>query len=128
MPLVRVDLPRGKTEEYRKTLGDVIYDAMVATLNMPPNDRFQIFHEHGADSLIIDRTYLDIARSPECIVVQITLNEGRSTEMKRAFYKALADGLHERLSMRREDVMIGLIEVKKENWSFGNGVAQYASD
>lgn len=128
MPLVRVDLPRGKSEDYLKTLGDVVYDAMVATLNVPQNDRFQIFHEHGADSLIIDRTYLDVARSPECIVIQITLNEGRSTEMKRAFYKTLADGLHERLSMRREDVIIGLIEVKKENWSFGNGVAQYAPE
>jgi phenylpyruvate tautomerase PptA (4-oxalocrotonate tautomerase family) len=56
----------------------------------------------------------------------VTLNEGRTVEMKRAFYKAIADGLHDRLKLRREDVVINLVEVKKENWSFGNGEAQYA--
>ena len=63
---------------------------------------------------------------PDAIVIQVTLNEGRTVEMKRAFYKAVADGLHERVGLRREDVVINLIEVKKENWSFGNGEAQYA--
>jgi 4-oxalocrotonate tautomerase len=59
-------------------------------------------------------------------VIQITLNEGRDVAKKKAFYKAVADGLHERLKLRREDVFINLVEVKKENWSFGNGEAQYA--
>ncbi len=47
-------------------------------------------------------------------------------DQKRAFYKAIADGLRERLSLRREDVFISLVEVSKENWSFGNGEAHYA--
>jgi 4-oxalocrotonate tautomerase len=51
---------------------------------------------------------------------------GRTVDQKRAFYKAIADGLHKRLSLRREDVFIGLVEVSKKNWSFGNGEAQYA--
>ncbi len=127
MPLARIDLARGKTEHYRRAVADVVYEAMIATLNAPANDRFQIIAEHSENDFIIDKTYLGIARSDDVIVIQMTLNAGRTVEQKRAFYKAVADGLHERLDVRREDVFISLIEVVKENWSFGNGVAQYAS-
>jgi len=126
MPLARIDLPRGKSAEYKKTIGEVIYDAMIKTINVPANDRFQVFTEHAPETLIIDRTYLGIERSPECIMIQVFLNEGRTTELKKAFYKAIADGLHQRLELRKQDVFISLVEVKKENWSFGNGEAQYA--
>ncbi len=47
-------------------------------------------------------------------------------ELKKKFYRALADRLSAELGVRREDVFISLVEVKKENWSFGNGIAQYA--
>ena len=126
MPLARIDLPRGKSAEFKKTVGEVVYEAMIKTINVPANDRFQIFTEHGPESLIIDRTYLGIERSAECMIIQVFLNEGRTIELKKAFYKAIADGLHERLKLRKQDVFISLIEVKKENWSFGNGEAQYA--
>jgi 4-oxalocrotonate tautomerase len=127
MPLVRIDMPRGKSAEARRIVADVIYDAMIATLKVPQNDRFQIISEREGDNLIIDPTYLDIQRSPDAIVIQITLNEGRSVELKQAFYKAVAEGLNKRAAMRQEDVFISLVEVKKENWSFGNGLAQYAT-
>jgi 4-oxalocrotonate tautomerase len=126
MPLARIDLPRGKSAEYRKTIGEVVYEAMIKTLNVPANDRFQVFTEHAPETLIIDKTYLGIERSPECIMIQVFLNEGRTTELKKAFYKAVADGLHQRLGLRTQDVFLSLVEVKKENWSFGNGEAQYA--
>jgi 4-oxalocrotonate tautomerase len=126
MPFVRIDLPRGKTLEYRRTLGDVVYEAMIKTINVPANDRFQVITEHPPEDLIIDRSYLGIERTAECVLIQVTLNEGRATELKKAFYKAIADGLHERLGLRKQDVFINLVEVKKENWSFGNGEAQYA--
>jgi 4-oxalocrotonate tautomerase len=126
MPLVRVDLPRGKSADSKRAIGDVIFAAMRATLNVPEGDRFQIFAEHGPEDLSIDPNYLNIARSPEALIVQVTLNEGRTTEQKRAFYKALADGLQAAIGLRREDVFINLVEVKKENWSFGNGEAPYA--
>jgi 4-oxalocrotonate tautomerase len=125
MPLARIDLVQGKSAEYRKGIGEVIYDAMQKHLNVPKNDRFQVITEHPADGLIYDPTYLNIQRTADCIFIQITLNEGRTVEVKQEFYKAVADGLHERLKIRREDVVINLVEVKKENWSFGNGVAQY---
>jgi phenylpyruvate tautomerase PptA (4-oxalocrotonate tautomerase family) len=125
MPLARIDLIEGKSSEYRKAIGSVIYDALLKTLNVPEDDRFQVIAEHSAADFIIDPTYLGIQRTADCIVIQITLSEGRTVEMKQQFYKAVADGLHERLGLRREDVFVNLVEVKKENWSFGNGVAQY---
>ena len=126
MPFVRIDLPRGKTLEYRRTLGDVVYEAMIKTINVPANDRFQVITEHPPEDLIVDRNYLGIERTAECVLVQVFLNEGRSTEIKKAFYIAIAAGLHQRLGLRKQDVFITLVEVKKENWSFGNGEAQYA--
>jgi len=126
MPLVRIDVPTGKTAEYRAKIGEVVYNAMIQTLNVPQDDKFQVIAEHAAGDLVIDPTYLGIERSKEAIIIQVTLNEGRTVELKKAFYKAVADGLREEVGMRREDVLIGLVEVKKENWSFGNGEAQYA--
>jgi len=126
MPLVRADLPRGKSPEYRRTIGDVVYEAMIRTLNVPKDDRFQVITEHPPEALNIDPTYLGIQRTQDCIVIQVFLNEGRTTEVKKAFYRAVADGLHQRLGLRTEDVFINLVEAKKENWSFGKGEAQYA--
>lgn len=126
MPLVRIDLVKGKTPEYRRTIGEVVYEAMLTTINVPKNDRFQVITEHAPEDFIYDPNYLDVPRSNDCVFIQVTLNGGRTLEQKQAFYKAIADGLHDRLKMRREDVLINLVECVKENWSFGNGVAQYA--
>lgn len=125
MPLVRIDLAAGKSPDYRRAIGEVIYQAMLETINVPKDDRFQIVTEHPPEDFMIDPNYLGIRRSPDCVIIQVTLNQGRTIDQKRAFYKAVADGLHSRLSLRREDVFISLVEVPKENWSFGNGEAQY---
>jgi 4-oxalocrotonate tautomerase len=125
MPLARIDLPTGKPHEYGRAVADAVYEAMIATLNVAKNDRFQVISEQTRETLLIDPTYLGIERSADALIIQLTLSEGRTVEVKKAFYKAVADRLHERLSLRREDVFINLVEVKKENWSFGNGVAQY---
>lgn len=127
MPLARIDLAKGKSADYRRTVGEVVYDAMLAALNVPKDDRFQVINEHEPENFVIDPSYLGIQRTGDCIVIQLTLNAGRGVEQKRSFYKAVADGLHERLGLRREDVFISLVEVAKENWSFGNGEAQYAT-
>jgi 4-oxalocrotonate tautomerase len=128
VPLARIDLPPGKGPAYRSAVGDTVYQAMISVLNVPKDDRFQVIVEHGSGELVIDSNYLGIQRTAGAIIIQITLNEGRTTEMKKKFYKAVVDGLHEKLGLRREDVVINLVEVKKENWSFGNGEAQYAPD
>jgi len=127
MPLVRIDLLEGKREKYHTQMGQIVYQAMLDVLGVPKNDRFQIITEHPKAGLQFDREYLGIHRSDDCIFLQITLNSGRTVEAKQRFYKAVADGFHETLKVRREDVFINLVEVSKENWSFGNGEAQYAT-
>ncbi len=126
MPLVRIALRAGKNESYRRALGDAVHRAMVETIKVPEKDRFQIFTEHDAAGLVYDPSYLDVARSDDVVLIQITLNAGRTVEMKKALYARIAILLAERPGVRREDVFVSLVEVPKENWSFGNGVAQYA--
>lgn len=126
MPLARIEIPSGKSPQFKQTVGDIVYDALVNVLGAPKDDRFQIITEHGRDALIMDPTYLGIERSADAMIIQITLNEGRTTNLKKAFYQRVADDLHRLADVRKEDVFINLIEVKRENWSFGNGIAQYA--
>jgi 4-oxalocrotonate tautomerase len=127
MPLVRIDLQKGKDAAYRQKAGQIVYEAMVAFTGVPENDHFQIIGEHTADNFIFDPDYLGIHRSNDLIIVQIFFNDGRSVIQKRALYQAIADGLSASLQIRPEDVFITLVEVRKENWSFGNGIAQYAA-
>lgn len=126
MPLVRIAHMKGKPEGFGRKVGEAVYRTMVEMINVPPKDHFQVITEHDKNGLIYDPDYLDIRRGDGIIFIQITLNEGRSVELKKNFYKALTERLHRELNVRMEDVLINLVEVKKENWSFGNGVAQYA--
>lgn len=126
MPLVRISLMKGKPTGFGKQVGQIVYQAMMDTINVPAKDHFQVITEHDKDSLIYDPSYLDIPRTDGIIIIQVTLNEGRTVELKKKFYAAIAGDLHKQLGVRQEDVFISLIEVKKENWSFGNGMAQYA--
>ena len=127
MPLVRISLHAGHYPEQKAKIGDCVYRAMVETLNVPPNDRFQIITEHDAEGLIYDPEYLNIHRTDGFLLIQVTLNAGRTLEVKKAFYARVAGLLEEEVGTRPEDVFINLIEVPKENWSFGNDEAQYAS-
>lgn len=126
MPFVRIDLAKGKPAEHRKAIGEIIYTAMIETINVPADDKFQVITEHAPEDLNFPKNYLGIEYSKDIVFIQVTLNGGRTVDMKKAFYKSVADDLHMQLNIRREDVFINLVEVAKENWSFGNGVAQYA--
>jgi len=126
MPFARIDLVAGKSAEFRRTVGEIVYGAIVEILRAPVNDRFQVITEHPEDDLIADETFFGIRRTKGCIFIQLTLNAGRSVEQKKDFYKAVATGLNERLGVRIEDVFINMVEATKENWSFGNGEAQLA--
>ena len=125
MPLVRIDLIEGKSEQYRTQVGEIVYQTLVDVLNVPAHDRFHVITEHAKSNQPFDRDYLGIHRTDACIFFQITLNSGRSTELKQRFYRTLADRLYEGVKVRKEDVFISLVEVPKENWSFGNGDAHY---
>jgi phenylpyruvate tautomerase PptA (4-oxalocrotonate tautomerase family) len=126
MPLVRIDLHKGKDAGYRQNIGQTVYEAMVAA-GVPEKDRFQVVAERDVDNFLYDPSYLGIERTEDLVITQITWNEGRTVDQKKALYKAIAEGLAKSPGIRPEDVFINLVEVKKENWSFGNGIAQYAA-
>jgi len=127
MPLVRIALRKGKSPEFRRSVGDSVHRAMVETIKVPEQDKFQIVTEHDEAGLIYDPAYLGVSRTDGVIVVQITLNSGRTLEAKKALYGRIVQLLRESPGVRPEDVLVNLVEVAKENWSFGNGIAQYAT-
>ncbi|HEX4384107.1 MAG TPA: tautomerase family protein [Myxococcales bacterium] len=126
MPFVRIELRKGRTADQRRAISDAVHATMVEAIKVPPLDRFQVVTEHEADGFVYDPTYLDIQRTDGLVIVQITLNAGRTVEARQELYKTIADKL-EKLGVRRQDVMVNLVETQKENWSFGNGIAQYAA-
>lgn len=125
MPLVRIDIGAGHPASFGRAVGDIVYRAMLSEINVPADDKFQIITAHEATELVIPQSYLGIEYSPGIVFIQVTLNAGRTTELKKAFYKRIADDLHAELNVRKQDVFISLVEVNKENWSFGNGEMQY---
>jgi 4-oxalocrotonate tautomerase len=127
MPFVRIDLMRGKSIEYRKTIGEIVYNAMRDVIDVPKDDKFQIISEHPLEAFNVSESYLGNHYSKDVVLIQITLNAGRSLEQKKAFYKRIVGDMHTQLNARPQDVVINLVEVAKENWSFGGGIAQYAT-
>jgi len=128
MPLVRIALRKGKSPEYRRAISNSIHHAMVETIKIAEQDRFQIVTEHDDSGLLYDPSYLGISRSDDVVLIQITLSAGRTIEVRKALFARIAQLLREAPGIRPEDVFVNLVEVAKENWSFGNGIAQYASD
>jgi 4-oxalocrotonate tautomerase len=127
MPLVRISLVKGKPPQYRRKVGDAVHRALVETIGIPELDRFQLITEHEPGDIVYDSNYLGIARTSDLLIIQITLSFGRTLEQKRALYRQLAARLAAAVGLRPEDAWINLVEVAKENWSFGNGVASYAA-
>lgn len=126
MPLVRIDTVKKEDPEFIVQVGDIVYRAMRAAINIPENDHFQVLNEHSINHIIYDDQYLGIERTDQIIFIQITLNEGRTIEQKKSLFQTIVTSLNFELQVRIQDVFINLVEVKKENWSFGNGIAQYA--
>jgi 4-oxalocrotonate tautomerase len=125
MPLVRVTLRKGRSPEFLADAGRAIHDSLVAQANVPADDRFQIFDE--VETMFAHPTYGGVERSEGLLIVEITLNAGRTVEIKRALYADIVRRLQEAVDVRPDDVLISLVEVTKENWSFGKGIATYAS-
>jgi phenylpyruvate tautomerase PptA (4-oxalocrotonate tautomerase family) len=126
MPLVRIDLSKKHSEGFAKQAGDIVYKVMREEINVPEDDKFQIITRHDASELNIPKSYLGIEYSEEIIFIQATISFGRSTDIKKNLYKAICKALVENLKVRPQDIFINLLEVNKENWSFGNGEMQYA--
>ena len=127
MPLVRIDLNKSYNSDDSKKIGELVYRAMEEEISVPKDDKFQIITKHDTSELNIPDIYLGNKYTDKIVIIQITLNGGRSSELKQKLYKRIAKDLNKDLNIRKEDVFISLVEVAKENWSFGNGEAQYAS-
>ena len=127
MPLVRISLKKGKPAAWRRAIADSVYDAMIETFNVPKDDRFILIHEHDGDDFSYSPDYLGIQRTDDLILIQLTVSNTRGVEQKQQLYRGIVERLVKAPGLRPEDVFINLVEVLPENWSFGNGVAQYAS-
>lgn len=126
MPLVRISLKRGKSAAYRQSIADGVYRAMTeTTFKVPENDRFIVTHQHDGDDFSYSPDYLGIQRSDDLVVIQLTVSNTRGVEQKQALYRGIVERLTKEPGLRPEDVFINLVEVLPENWSFGNGIAQY---
>jgi phenylpyruvate tautomerase PptA (4-oxalocrotonate tautomerase family) len=126
MPLVRVSLRQGKSDDYKRAIGDGVYRALRETFAVPEEDRFVTVSEHSESEFQFSKTYMDIARTDDLVILQITVSNTRTIEQKKALFARIVELLAQKPGLRKEDVFINLLEVAKENWSFGNGIAQYA--
>lgn len=127
MPLVRIDVDASISPETRNIICDAVYDAMTSTANVPAHDKFMVVSKHDVGDLVFPKEgYLGIKYTPDIVLIQVTWNAGRTTDVKKAFYRKVADDIHTKTGIRKEDVWINLVEVSPENWSFGNGEMQYA--
>jgi 4-oxalocrotonate tautomerase len=128
VPLVRITVPRGTSAEKKQAIADGVHDALVAQAGVPADDRFQVVQEAEGDGLFWSATYLGFQRSGALVWIEITLNAGRTVEVKRALYAEIAKRLRDAIDVRPDDVLINLVEVTKDCWSFGNGLATYAQE
>ena len=126
MPFVKLYLRKGKSPEYLRSVSDAVHEALVSQANVPRDDRFHVIQELDDDSLIAHPSYGGVNRSKDLIIIEITLNAGRTVDIKKNLYADIARRLGESADVRPDDVMVSLVEVSKENWSFGGGRATYA--
>lgn len=125
MPLVRIDLRRGKSAAYKKAIGESIYCAMRETFTVPEEDRFMVVNEHDEGGFFFSETYYDIERTDDLVIIQITVTNSRNVDQKKALFARIVELLAQQPGLRPQNVFINLVEVDKANWSFGNGIAQY---
>lgn len=122
---MKIYVRNNRTVQELRAIGDGVHEALVAQANVPADDRFQILHRLDRDQIVAHPSHGGVARSDDIVIVEITLNAGRSVEIKTKLYADIAARL-ESAGVRPDDVVISLIEVTKENWSFGGGRATYA--
>lgn len=124
MPLVRIDLMRGKPAVYRQDISVAIHRALVSVVGIPQGDCFHVLTEHEAENFVYDAHFLGIERSADVIFVQIVLRRGRSPDVRQELYRQIVHNLAESPGIRSEDVLIALVENDPVDWSVGNGEAQ----
>jgi len=126
MPLVRITMPEGIPPDRRAALGEGVHRALVDVAKAPADDKFQILEVGPPESIVFTPSYLGLTHRAPVVVIQVFMNVGRTVEVKKALYAALAGAVTAAAPVRREDVIVNLVEVPRENWSFGGGVMSYS--
>lgn len=124
MPIIKIDMIKGRTKEQIKEILDVSYEVMLDAFDAPEGDRYQIVTQHEDYEMAILDTGLGVERTDEVLVFTL-VSRPRTKDQKIKFYHNLVSRLHDELNIRKEDVMISLVENTDENWSFFNGEAQF---
>ena len=125
MPLQRIDLLAVRPPEQRRAIADAVHRALVEACGVPEQDRFQIVTAHERGGIVFAPEYLGV-RHENPVLVQVTLNAGRTLEQKLRLYRRMAE-LGAAAGLAPNELVVNLVEVTKESWSFGDGVAQYAA-
>lgn len=124
MPLVRIDVVEGRSNEELQELADVVQEAMLDVFAAPDRDRYQVIHEHRPGRIIAEDTGLGFERTSNMVIIQIT-QQGRNEEQKKALYTELASRLWQRTGLVPSDLIVSITENTKADWSFGAGRAQF---
>ena len=125
MPLVRISLRKGKPASYVKAIGDAVHRAFVEAASAPADAKFIVVSEHEAGELVFPPSYMGVPKSDGIVIIQATMNAGRTIEVKRALYAKIAELLEKDAGVKKQDVVISLLEVPRENWSWGDGEMTY---
>jgi 4-oxalocrotonate tautomerase len=125
MPFVEIFAPASSIPAQNRSIADAVHRALVVTIGIPADDRFQAILPGAQTELIYDPSYLGIERSPAFTLIRITFRRGRTVDQKRALYRAITDEVSQATGIRSEDVMVVLVENDLPDWSFGKGIAQY---
>lgn len=124
MPLMKIDMIKGRNEDEIKEILDISYQVMLEAFHAPEGDRYQIVTQHEPFEMQILDTGLGFERTDQVIVFSLTTRP-RTSEEKQNFYSQLVKELEDQLGIKPEDVMINLTVNSDEDWSFGFGRAQF---
>jgi len=125
MPLIRISMRRGRPASHPAAIVDGVYRALRATFEVPENDLFAVVHQHEADEFVFDANFFGFQRSAGLVIIQITVANTRGVTQKKALFAAIAANLQQEPGLKPDDIFVNLLEVKREDWSFGGGIAQY---
>ncbi|WP_020592778.1 tautomerase family protein [Kiloniella laminariae] len=127
MPLVRISHVQNKPSTYSDALSNGVHQALITAFDIPEDDYFQIITEHlPQQGLRFPEAFLGITHGKEMVFVQITAAAGRTLDQKKVLYQEIVARIHATTGLRKEDVLINLVETSRENWSFGLGQAPFA--
>lgn len=126
MPLVKINLAQNFTDKVKKDVSLAVHESLMEHFNIPGDDYFQVIHEIRMPDLLYPHSYMNVPHTGNIVYIEITARFGRTIEMKKALYRAIADKVATRTPISINDVFIVLTEVAAENWSLGQGIAQMA--